>query len=55
MGKVCNNCGENKKRSEEWMLSSELAKSNRRLSMAVGVLSVCCVALIALMIILAVG
>ena len=55
MGKVCNNCGEKKKRSEEWTLSSELAKSNRMLSIAVGILSVCCVASIALIITLVMG
>ena len=40
MGKTCNNCGENKKRSEEWSLSAELIKANNRLFIVVLVLAV---------------
>lgn len=40
MGKTCNNCGENKKRSDEWTLSSELIKSNKRLFILTLVLAV---------------
>ena len=40
MGKTCNNCGDYKRRSEEWSLSSELIKANNRLFIVVLVLAV---------------
>lgn len=40
MGKTCNNCGDYKRRSEEWSLSAELIKSNNRLFVIALVLAV---------------
>ena len=41
MGKVCNGCGGKTKRSDEWSLSGEMAKYNKRLTVLLLVVVFC--------------